>query len=205
MHPVITELEKNHSKPAVARLQSGDTVRVHQLIREGSKQRIQIFEGVVIRTDRMGGVTASVTVRRIASGVGVEKTFLLHSPNVDKIEVMRRAQVRRNFLSYLRGRRGKSARLKELGFDKAEVNVIPVAQLEEPVAEDKDPELEIDTQEAVQPEPNVSTEEIAQEENKEAAADDPSSDDGGSDQGDEAVLPAEEAEAGVDKAQPNNQ
>ncbi|HUC87165.1 MAG TPA: 50S ribosomal protein L19, partial [Candidatus Saccharimonadales bacterium] len=80
MHPMITKLEEAHRKPAVSQVQSGDTVRVHQRIREGNKERVQVFEGVVIRTHRLGSVSATVTVRRIASGVGVEKTYLLHSP-----------------------------------------------------------------------------------------------------------------------------
>lgn len=107
---------------------SGDTVRVHQLIREGAKQRIQVFEGVVIRRHRLGELTATITVRRIASGIGVEKTFLLHSPNVSKLEILRRAKVRRNFLSYLRERRGKSARLKEVAFDKLAANDVSVPE-----------------------------------------------------------------------------
>src|SRR5688572_9548726 len=114
----IKTLEQAHRKPRVPQIMSGDTVRVHQLIREGNKQRTQVFEGVVIRRHRLNELTATITVRRIASNVGVEKTFLLHSPNVAKIEILRRAKVRRNFLSYLRERRGKSARLKEIPFDK---------------------------------------------------------------------------------------
>src|SRR5476651_533149 len=128
----IRQLEQAHRKPALPQVQTGDTVRVHQLIREGAKQRIQVFEGVVIRRHRMNEVTACITVRRIASGVGVEKTFLLHSPNVSKVEIMRRAKVRRNFLSFLRSRRGKSARLKEVPFDKAAANDVSVAVSEEP-------------------------------------------------------------------------
>src|SRR4051812_31954387 len=129
MNP-ITQLEKNYRKPALAQVQTGDTVRVHQLIKEGAKQRIQVFEGVVIRRHRMNEVTACITVRRIASGIGVEKTFLLHSPNVSKIEILRRAKVRRNFLSFLRDRRGKSARLKEVTFDKAAANDVTVPEVE---------------------------------------------------------------------------
>jgi large subunit ribosomal protein L19 len=132
----IAEIEKTYRKPATAQVQSGDTVRVHQLIREGSKQRVQVFEGVVIRTDRPQELTASITVRRIASGVGVEKSFLLHSPNVQKVEVVRRSKVRRNFLSYLRARRGKSARLQELSFDKEAANV-----KEAPKVDPKDAEV----------------------------------------------------------------
>lgn len=91
----------------------GDTVKVHVLIVEGSRERIQVFQGVVIRA-RRGGNEANFTVRRIAShGIGVERTFLLRSPRVDKIEIVRRAKVRRAQLYSLRERRGKPARLKE--------------------------------------------------------------------------------------------
>ena len=94
-------------------VESGDTVKVHVRIIEGDRERIQVFQGVVIRL-RKGGNDANFTVRRIAShGIGVERTFLLKSPRVDKIEILRRAKVRRAQLYYLRERRGKSARLKE--------------------------------------------------------------------------------------------
>lgn len=94
-------------------IEPGDTVKVHVRIVEGDRERIQIFQGVVIRL-RRGGNEANFTVRRIAShGVGVERTFLLKSPRVDKIEIVRRAKVRRAQLYFLRDRRGKSARLKE--------------------------------------------------------------------------------------------
>ena len=91
----------------------GDTVRVHLRIVEGNRERVQIFNGVVIRL-RGGGVNTSFTVRRVAShGVGVERTFLLHSPRIEQIEVVRRAKVRRAQLYYLRNLQGKAARLKE--------------------------------------------------------------------------------------------
>lgn len=94
-------------------LASGDTVKVHLRIVEGNRERIQIFQGVIIRL-RRGGNEANFTVRRVAShGVGVERTFLLKSPRIEKIEVLRSAKVRRAQLYYLRDRRGKSARLKE--------------------------------------------------------------------------------------------
>jgi large subunit ribosomal protein L19 len=94
-------------------IRSGDTVKVHVRIVEGNRERIQIFQGVIIRL-RKGGNDANFTVRRIAShGVGVERTFLLKSPRVEKIEIARRAKVRRAQLYYLRDRRGKAARLKE--------------------------------------------------------------------------------------------
>lgn len=203
MHPAITKFEVASRKPAVAKVQSGDTVRVHQLIREGAKQRIQMFEGVVIRTDRMGSTTASIVVRRIASGIGVEKSFLLHSPNVEKVEIIRRSKVRRNFMSYLRDRRGKSARLKEVPFDRAAANVQPVKDevlAEDPLAADEEIDAEvteINVEETQEVHPDVSTEEIAKEENKEAAEADAKPTDGG---GDESVVEQEEAESGADRA-----
>src|ERR687896_785072 len=91
----------------------GDTVRVHAKVVEGTRERIQVFEGVVIRR-RAGGINENFTVRRIAShGIGVERTFLLHSPRIDRIEVIRRGRVRRAKLYYLRGRTGRAARIKE--------------------------------------------------------------------------------------------
>lgn len=100
--------DRDHPK-----LASGDTVKVHLRIVEGDRERIQVFQGVIIRL-RGGGNEANFTVRRIAShGIGVERTFLLKSPRVEKIEIVRRAKVRRAQLYYLRNRRGKAARLKE--------------------------------------------------------------------------------------------
>lgn len=100
----------NHKHPQI---ESGDTVRVHVRIIEGTRERVQVFQGVVIRA-RKGGNEANFTVRRIAShGIGVERTFLLRSPRIEKVEILRRAKVRRAQLYYLRDRRGKSARLKE--------------------------------------------------------------------------------------------
>lgn len=106
----MNTFEPNPNIPAV---EAGDTVRVHSLIVEGDKERIQVFQGVVIRV-REGGVNSSLTVRRIAShGVGVERTFLFMSPRIEKIEVLRHAKVRRARLYFLRGRTGKAARLRE--------------------------------------------------------------------------------------------
>jgi large subunit ribosomal protein L19 len=103
-------------KKSVPEFGVGDTVRVSVRVVEGSRERIQVFEGVVMRK-RGGGINANFTVRRIAShGIGVERTFLLHSPRVDKIEVIRRGVVRRAQLYYLRGRTGKAARIKERRF-----------------------------------------------------------------------------------------
>lgn len=119
---LIKMVNEAQKKAAVVDAKSGDTVRVHQKIKEGTKERIQIFEGVVIRVDRVQSHTSRITVRKIASGVGVEKSFMLHSPLVEKIEVVRRAKVRRNYLSYLRERSGKSARLKGVNFDREGIN-----------------------------------------------------------------------------------
>lgn len=124
MESVIRKFEQQFKKGAVVDVQSGDTVRVHQKIREGSKERVQIFQGLVIRTDRKNTHTSRITVRRISSGIGVEKSFLLHSPLVLKIEVTKRSKVRRNYLSYMRQRTGKSARLTGLDFDRRAVNEI---------------------------------------------------------------------------------
>jgi len=119
---LISKVNESQKKAKVVDVRSGDTVKVYQKIKEGAKERIQIFEGVVIRTDRKQSHTSRITVRKIASGVGVEKSFLIHSPLVEKIQVVRRAKVRRNFLSYLRDRSGKSARLRGQNFDREAVN-----------------------------------------------------------------------------------
>ena len=135
---LIQKVNDEQRKAAVVNVKSGDTVRVHQKIKEGNKERIQVFEGVVIRVDRAKSHTARITVRKIASGVGVEKSFLLHSPLVEKIEITRRAKVRRNYLSFLRNRSGKSARLKAVNFDREAVNDVTVApvEVETPAAEE---------------------------------------------------------------------
>ena len=122
MKSVTQKIEENYQKKKVADVRSGDTVRVHQKIREGSKERVQVFEGLVIRTKRTKSLTSSITVRRIASGVGVEKSFLLHSPLIEKVEVVKRSDVNRNYLTYMRNRSGKSARLDSVEFDRDQAN-----------------------------------------------------------------------------------
>ena len=124
MQSVIDTINKQFFKSAVVDVKSGDNVKVHQKIKEGNKERVQIFQGLVIRTDRKASHTNRITVRRIASGVGVEKSFLLHSPTVLKVEVTKRSIVRRNYLTYMRERTGKAARLTGVGFDSASVNSI---------------------------------------------------------------------------------
>ena len=133
MQSVIQKIEAKFKKANVVDVRSGDTVKVHQKIREGGKERIQIFQGLVIRTDRKGSHTSRITVRRIASGIGVEKSFLVHSPLVTKIEVTKRSKVRRNYLTYMRSRTGKSARLTGVDFDKSINNVDAEVKPEAPV------------------------------------------------------------------------
>ena len=113
MANIINEIEAAQKKADVPDFRGGDTVRIHAKVVEGGKERIQIFEGVALAR-RGEGVRDTVVVRKVSNGVGVERTFLVHSPRVDKIEVTRRADVRRAKLYYLRTRVGKAARLKEL-------------------------------------------------------------------------------------------
>jgi large subunit ribosomal protein L19 len=110
---VIELLEREQEKPEVPVLRSGDTVRVHVKVVEGTRERIQVFEGVVIATTGSTGPRASFTVRRVTHNVGVERRFLLHSPRIDRIEVVRHGEVRRAKLYYLREKKGKAARIRE--------------------------------------------------------------------------------------------
>lgn len=112
MSTLMQTLIEYEPNPNIPRLRSGDTVRVHNRIVEGDRERVQVFQGVVMRMSG-SGASARFTVRRIAAhGVGVERTFLLASPRLEKVEVLRHAHVRRKQLYYLRGRRGKAARLR---------------------------------------------------------------------------------------------
>ena len=112
-HALLVAVENAQLRKDIPEIQSGDTVRLQVRVVEGNRERLQPFEGVVMRL-RGGGVNRNFTVRRITHGVGVERTFLLHSPRIEKIEVIRHARVRRKQLYYLRGLTGKAARLKEL-------------------------------------------------------------------------------------------
>lgn len=115
MSILMQSVEHVEPNPNIPELHPGDTVRVHVRIVEGATERIQVFQGIVLRLRRGAGANSNFTVRRIASGgIGVERTFLIHSPRVEKVEVMRRAHVRRAKLYFMRSRRGKAARLKEL-------------------------------------------------------------------------------------------
>jgi large subunit ribosomal protein L19 len=112
MLELVRKIEEGYLREDVPELESGDTVRVHLKVVEGNRERLQVFEGVVIRL-RGQGINQTFMVRRVAHGVGVERTFLLHSPRIDKIEVVRHAEVRRKQLYYMRGLSGKAARLRE--------------------------------------------------------------------------------------------
>jgi len=112
MHPLVQEIEKAQLKESVPDFGAGDTVRVHVRVIEGGKERIQVFEGTVI-SRKEGCSRAAFIVRKISNGYGVERSFLIHSPRIDKIEVTRRGLVRRAKLYYLRNKVGKAARIKE--------------------------------------------------------------------------------------------
>ena len=109
---VIQQLEREQMKEKVPALRAGDTVKVHAKVVEGTRERIQVFEGTVIRVTG-GGLRQNFTVRRVTHGVGVERTFMIHSPRIDKIDVLRHGDVRQGRLYYLRGRVGKEARIRE--------------------------------------------------------------------------------------------
>ena len=130
---ILKQIGDAQKKKAVVDVRSGDTVKVTQKIKEGNKFRLQTFEGTVIRVDRKESHTARIVVRKVTSGVGVEKSYLIHSPLVEKIEIVKRSKVRRNNLTYLRERSGKSARLQGKNFDRNAVN--DVTTPEEPAEE----------------------------------------------------------------------
>ncbi len=109
---VIESIEKEQMRVDIPDFRPGDTIRVHARITEGDKERVQIFQGVVLRK-RKGGTGATFTVRKVSYGIGVERIFPLHSPNIDKVEVVSRGKVRRGRLYYMRNLRGKAARIKE--------------------------------------------------------------------------------------------
>ncbi len=176
---IIKSIEHEHLKEKIPVLKVGNTVRVHQRIKEGNRERIQVFEGIIIKKQG-GGLNATFTVRRIASGVGVEKTFLIHSPLVEKVELVRVGRARRAKLYYLRDRVGKAAKTKEqIGARiedkeitvKATIEEEPVVEekVEAPVEEAKTVETEATPVEEVKTEEAPKAEEPAKEEVKEDA------------------------------------
>ena len=133
---IIKSVEHEQLKNKIPELRVGNTVRVHQRIKEGNRERVQVFEGIIIKKQG-GGVNATFTVRKIAYGVGVEKTFMVHSPMVEKVEVVRVGKARRAKLYYLRDRVGKAAKTKEQIGARIENKEITVkTAVEEPVAEE---------------------------------------------------------------------
>ena len=176
---IIKSIEHEHLKEKIPVLKVGNTVRVHQRIKEGNRERIQVFEGIIIKKQG-GGLNATFTVRRIASGVGVEKTFLIHSPLVEKVELVRVGKARRAKLYYLRDRVGKAAKTKEqIGARiedkeitvKATIEEEPVVEekVEAPLEEAKTVETEATPVEEVKTEEAPKAEEPAKEEVKEDA------------------------------------
>ena len=134
---IIKSIEHEQLKNKIPNLKIGDTVKVHQRIKEGNRERIQVFEGIIIKKQG-GGVNATFTVRRVAYGVGTEKTFLIHSPMVEKVEVVRVGKARRAKLYYLRDRVGKAAKTKENIGARIETTEVSLKEdlVEEPVAEE---------------------------------------------------------------------
>ena len=134
---IIKSIEHEQMKNKVPELRVGNTVKVHVRVKEGNRERIQVFEGIIIKVQG-GGVNTTFTVRRVSYGVGVEKTFLLHSPAVEKVEVVRVGKARRAKLFYLRDRLGKSAKTKERVGARIENNEIVIKEEmgEAPVAEE---------------------------------------------------------------------
>ncbi len=130
---LLKKVSDAQKKPAVVDVKSGDTVKVYQRIKEGNKERVQMFEGTVIRVSNKNSGSARITLRKVTSGVGVEKSYLVNSPLIEKIVVTKRSKVRRNSLNYLRDRRGKGERLKGIEFDREAVNAVP--EVEEPKVE----------------------------------------------------------------------
>ena len=214
MQEALKAIEKGSIKKQVADIRVGDTVRVHQKIKEGKKERVQVFEGLVISYKKTGSVGAMITVRKVASGVGVEKSWFVHSPNVVKIQIMKRSKVKRAVLSYMRARSGKSARMAERDFDRNEANNADdrtASQIEE------DEKAAIAKAEEAKPNEDElnraekSTDDVAKEESKEAAEADAVNDEDPKDKtadekintdgDDEAQVPAEEFQEGVDRAE----
>ena len=160
---IIKSIEHEQLKNKIPELKVGDTVRVHQKIKEGNRERIQVFEGIIIKKQG-GGVNATFTVRKIAYGVGVEKTFLVHSPMVEKVELVRVGKARRAKLYYLRDRVGKAAKTKEntgarienkeitIKADLAEEAPVEVAPEEAPAVETETPAVQ-ETVDTVKEEP----------------------------------------------------
>ena len=158
---IIKSIEHEQLKNQIPMLKVGDTVKVHVRVKEGNRERIQMFEGIIIKKQG-GGVNETFTVRRISYGVGVEKTFLLHSPTIEKIEVVRVGRARRAKLYYLRDRVGKAAKTKEMVGARIETNMVTLKEealnVPETAAEDLAEAEATVTAEAPEEKPAVETE-----------------------------------------------
>ncbi len=198
---LVQKVEEKYLKKIPA-LKSGDTVRVHQKIKEGNKERIQIFEGVVLKVSG-SGLKKTFLVRKISFGVGIEKSYPLYSPNIAKIEIKKRAKVRQAYLTYLRKLQGKSARLREKGFDALAVNVSEEEpeKTSEVKEEPTDAEItELSEQQVAEAESEeVPLEEVEKAEIKEAESEDKKDED--SEDIDHQVDEVKETNAGVEKAE----
>jgi large subunit ribosomal protein L19 len=206
MSNVIQDLERAQLR-TVPRFKAGDTVRVHFQVIEGTRRRVQIFEGIVLK--RQGsGVRETFTVRRISSGVGVERTFPLHSPKIEKIEVVAIGDVNRAKLYYLRGRVGKKARVRERRYgagselpqavEAAVDDVVDEGEIvEEVVAADEADAQVVEAEEAVAPEAEPVAEEPAAEEPaaEEPAAEEPAAEEAPAEEAQAEDVPAEDAPA----------
>ncbi len=201
----IKDFNSKHMKK-IPDVKSGDTVRVYTKIREGNKERVQVFEGVVIKRQGGSGIGATITVRKMSYGIGVERRFLLHSPLIEKIIVTKRAKVRRANIGYLRNLTGKSAKLKEKQFDALAVNVkeedlspADKAEIEEEVNEEEPVVVSEDVMSQADTE---SIEDLEKEEEKEAASDEkdePSAEDEQKDSVEEVSEGLEESAEDIEK------
>lgn len=164
---IIKSIEHEQLKNKVPELRVGNTVKVHVRVKEGNRERIQVFEGIIIKKQN-GGVNSTFTVRRISYGVGVEKTFLLHSPTIEKIEVVRVGKARRAKLFYLRDRVGKAAKTKEqIGARIEDREIVVKEDLEEPVEETTD------VAEAPEEAPAIETENVEVQETVDTVSEEP--------------------------------
>lgn len=164
---IIKSIEHEQLKNKIPELKVGNTVRVHVRIKEGNKERIQVFEGIIIKVQG-GGVNQTFTVRKISYGVGVEKTFLVHSPLVEKVELVRVGKARRAKLFYLRDRVGKAAKTKEqIGARIEDREIVVKEDLEEPVEETTD------VAEAPEEAPAIETENVEVQETVDTVSEEP--------------------------------
>ena len=188
MSTIIESIEQRQLRKDVPRFKAGDTVRVHFQVIEGQRRRVQVFEGIVIK--RQGsGARETFTVRKQSFGVGVERTFPVHSPKIEKIEVAAIGDVNRAKLYYLREKVGKKARVRELrqtpaqlAAAKAEAEALAAAQAEAAEAEAAAEAAAAETEEAAEPEPEAAVEEVAAEADADEAPTDASSDDAPADE-----------------------